>query len=275
MFETDREKRGAIDLGGSERQRRNARRIGLVLSLVLVGLLGCGDGGGGPSDGPCSTLKIAGGEGCQLPPPSVAVVATDVGYCSGVYVTTRHVLTAAHCIPRGAARIVVFSEGVRAPVSRSFVHPAYDGSINSPFDVAVVTVPEQPSVSPIPLMLSRPVQPGDTVTVYGFGLDEDGNDVVRRIENGESALKATFLKVLAADAGTVRSLSDGGDTCRGDSGGSLLLDGADGQPGIVAIVRAGPDICVPGSRFPSDNSNAQSQAVVDFIRTVAPGTGSN
>ncbi len=244
------------------------------LLLLLIGLVGCGDGGGSDG-GACATLKIAGGEGCEPAPTSVAVVATDVGYCSGVYITTRHVLTAAHCIPPGRVPISVFSEGIRAEASRSQVHPAYDGSIDSPFDIAIVTVSQDVPVAPVPVMLSRSVRPGDTTTVYGFGLDEDGNDVVQRLEQGESPLKATFLKVSAVSPGTIKSVSDGGDTCRGDSGGSLLLDGADGQPGIVAVVRAGPDVCVPDSGFPSDNSNVQSQAVVDFIRRVAPATRFN
>jgi hypothetical protein len=249
--------------------------ISFVSVVLLMGLVACGDGGGGSGGGACSTLKIAGGEGCDPAPASVAIVATDVGYCSGVYITTRHVLTAAHCVPRGQTPISIFSEGVRGANGRAQVHPAYDGSIDSPFDVAIVTISEEAPVNPVPLMLSRAVRTGDTVTVYGYGLDESGDDVVRRIENGESPLKATFLEVSSVDAGTIKSVSDGGDTCRGDSGGSLLLEGSDQQPGIVALVRAGPNVCVPDNGYPSDNSNVQSQAVIDFIRRVAPGTRFN
>jgi len=248
----------------------------VVSFSVLVGALACGGGGDG-EDGSsaCSVLKIAGGESCEVGPSAVAVVASDIGYCSGVFVTTRHVLTAAHCIPRGVREIGVASAGFRATTRSARVHPLYDGSISSPFDVAVVSVNEDAPVQPVPLMVSRAVTPGDRVAVYGFGLDEDGNDVVDRVESGQSALKATFLRVSSVDPGTIGSVSEGGDTCQGDSGGSLLLAGSDGQPGVVAIVRAGPELCVPESPFPSENSNVQSQQVVDFIRASAPGTRFN
>jgi hypothetical protein len=124
-------------------------------------------------------------------------------------------------------------------------------------------------------MVSRAVDLGETAAVYGYGLDENGRDVVERVEAGESALKATFLRISSVEAGTIGSVSEGGDTCQGDSGGSLLLAGSDGQPGVIAVVRAGPSQCLPDSPFPSANSNIQSQAVIDFIRAVAPGVRFN
>jgi hypothetical protein len=249
----------------------------LLLSAVVLLLQACGGGGGGsdePAQSPCSSLKIAGGEECNARPAAVTVVLNNRGYCSGVYITPRHVLTAAHCIPAGS-RIVVASQGFSADAVRTAIHPLYDGSIDSPFDVAVVTIGSSAPITPVPIKLSSAVQRGDSLVVYGYGLDEDKRDIIARVRDGGAALKATFLSVAYVDPGTIGTFSNGGDTCRGDSGASLLFKGANGQLGAVAIVRAGPDICEIDSDFSSQNSNIQAQAVVDFILSVAPGAGVN
>ena len=122
----------------------------------------------------------------------------------------------------------------------------------------------------MPINTSRKVSVGDTVVTYGFGLDQNDETFVGRIERGEAPLKGTTLEVDRVSDFSVDSISDGsGDTCQGDSGGSLLLDGTNGQPGIVAIVRAGPAVCQPEGA-PSDNTNLQAASVLNFVKSVAP-----
>jgi secreted trypsin-like serine protease len=244
-----------------------------VCSFVCASIAGCGGGGGGGtvSLDPCATLKVAGGESCSNPPRAIAVVATDSGYCTGTFITTQHVLTAAHCFAARSQRVVVGARGFASDASRVSIHPRYDGNISSPFDVAVVTLQSAAQLTPVPLKLSQNVREGDSVVVYGYGVDQSGEDIVQRVESGGVPLKATPLNIVGVSAGTVQSQSDGtGDTCQGDSGGPLLLTGANGQPGIVALVRAGPPGCVSDSGFPSENTNVQSKAVTDFLLSIAP-----
>jgi hypothetical protein len=232
------------------------------------------NGDSGFSGGLCETLKIAGGTSCKTPPRSVAIVAVNNGYCTGTFITTRHVLTAGHCFLRGASRVEVGAPGgFVSGANNVAVHPNYNGALDSPFDVAVVTLRNAAPVTPVPLLLSQDISSGDEVVVYGYGLDESNNDVVERVKEGGVPVKATSLEVTTVSTGTIETISDGtGDTCQGDSGGALLLPDRTGEPGIVGLVRSGPNVCVRDSGLPSDNSNVQNPVVVDFILKNAPAT---
>jgi hypothetical protein len=251
--------------------------VGVFLSIVCAGTFGCG-GGGGSSDtpGPCTALRIAGGEECVERPLSVAVVATDSGYCSGTFITPQHVLTAAHCIPAAGTEMVVATKGFSAVTTKARVHPQFRRGTFSQYDVAVVTIDSNAPVTPARIELSVTPQSGDIAVAYGYGVDQDGRDVVRRVEDGGQALKATYIEISSVSDFSIDTISDGdGDTCQGDSGGPIVLQGADQQYGIIAIVRSGPNTCVPNIGIAGDNTNLQGQSVLEFVTRAAPGVQFN
>jgi V8-like Glu-specific endopeptidase len=256
--------------------RTNIRAIaGVGFLLASINLHGCGGGSGDGGD-PCSSLLIAGGEQCETRPIEVAGVATDSGYCTGTFISTRHVLTAAHCLPPRGNRILVATKGFSAETKTARAHPGYSAIGISPFDVAVITLNEDAPVSPAPIEVSIDVNKGDRVVAYGYGIDEEGDDIVERVESGGKPLKATFLDVNGVSDESIQTISDGsGDTCGGDSGGPVVRQGSNGEYGIVAVVRSGPNTCVPDVGIPGDNTNVQTRAVLDFILGIVPGARLN
>lgn len=252
------------------------KKIMALFSLILI--CGCGGGGGGGDvgGGACDALKIAGGESCSGQ-ANVALVlgnnprAGAIENCTGAYVSLTSVLTAAHCF-QGVSDVTVVSRGNLRQAVQVFIHPLYNGSVGSPFDMAVVKV-DRPleGAGPVPILLSRSPDPGETVVTYGYGLDESGNLAIDRIQSGSEPLKATTTAYVNFDQGTDVVVSTGvGSTCGGDSGGPFLAKSESGQYGIFAITRAGPKGCGAPAGRPSFLSSTQTNGGLNFLTAVVP-----
>jgi len=253
----------------------------LAVAAVAVSSCGGGGGGGGVDSSACNAVKIAGGDLCE-PVPNVALVLVGdksgnyLGSCTGSYISLTAVLTAAHCFGGGAGSVSIVSLGYLQNGGRVHIHPLYDGTTGSAFDMAIVQVGTPLNTPPLPLVMSRIPDVGEEVVAFGYGLDERGDEAKDRVQEGSLPLKATTTSYAGYYQGSVAIISTGeGSTCPGDSGGPVLAKGSNGEYGIVGITRAGPLGCGAEEGRPSVLSSTQSEGAIDFITSVVPDAATN
>ena len=188
--------------------------------------------------------------------------------CTGAMVTTDDVLTAAHCVSiPGTAEIGVYVGQELVRVSRGAIHSGYDGSTESPYDIAMVTLERPIGIAPVPLHLSTPLQVGDSVTAFGYGKNED-------YQYGPSDYRAARMRVAAIGGGLfATSFDDAGTSiCQGDSGGPVTKT-VNGHAGIVGVTSFTVAGCTTGSF--SGFVDIQRPDIYDAIIGYAPDVPTN
>ena len=170
----------------------------------------------------------------------------SVGLCTGTLVAPSTILTAAHCVADGPVEIdadffPTATTGISYAVVAYAIHPEYRPN---DADLAVLWL-EAPVVGITPVQLAgwKP-RPRTVGTIVGYGLDEVGNLGVK--EMGSVRLKRCPRRVPALElwpGDLARDLcwsrrSWQQDTCKGDSGGPLLIGGA-----LAGVTSAGDANC--------------------------------
>jgi secreted trypsin-like serine protease len=267
----------------------------LLVTLSCLAFVGCtdgggdddsggGDGGGGNEQRACELLglssrasalpRIINGDRCANESSSPVVrllleIAEGQGaICSGTMLTNTTVLTAAHCFEQ-RPRTVVLRVGKQDVFARRvIVHPDYRSGA-TPFnviagfnDVAIVELETSVNLPTLPILVSRDTNSGESMQIYGFGLDEDEN--VSILQGGT----ATIAEVTNDHIVTLFNGSQS-NTCEGDSGGPGTINTSQGLA-LVAVTSSGTiQSCGPGDV--SIYINLQSSSVLNFIQDQVPG----
>lgn len=196
---------------------------------------------GGMAGGACALpagAVVGGREGGPSASATVMVLNARGGVCSGIVLSARAILTAAHCASGGTELRVHWRDAgepvLVAPASVS-LHPEFDaGAIRSrkrSIDLALIRLaaPLPARFTPADLVDGPLPRAGSAVTLAGYGVSREGE--ARSTGTYRSAALTAIepygpgrILLWAADP-TGAGKQPGASACQGDSGGPLFADG--------------------------------------------------
>ena len=217
-------------------------------------------------------------------PWHVIVDIRFVGRCGGTLVSTRWVMTAAHCVSGSSPADITLtigrtvrsdpSQGETRTAAQVLVHPSYNPATQE-FDVALVRA-SSPATHrwARPALAGDPFQPGNVVRAIGHGATCEGCAGSDRLLQVDLPVQsdATMADLFGPDFKPATMLGagpvEGGkDTCQGDSGGPLFVPGRL-QPAVVGVTSWGFGCARPDS--PGVYTELAADGIRSFLATNVP-----
>ncbi|MFH8991341.1 S1 family peptidase [Streptomyces sp. NPDC017940] len=165
---------------------------------------------------------IIGGNETNAQPYHARVLQDGRGMCTSTLVTSRHIMTARHCVEKSArytfriGSTYAESGGTTAAAARINLHPSAD--------LAVVTLDRDVSHAPAKVANSYP-QTGSNVSVYGWGATCQQNESSCQSPVLKSATMRMTGTATDSYGGTALALSGvNGVAAGGDSGGPAMVN---------------------------------------------------
>jgi len=159
--------------------------------------------------------------------------------CSGTIIGTGVVLTAAHCLPAGAARgqlLPAVGLDIAGRSDELQIVPAELSAVHPELDLLTLSFDAGPSLELHALALAEGAPaPGRWVQLAGFGADE-GTELAPRSFAVEPVTDLTPDTIVVDGAGL-------SGACNGDSGGPLLIRDTGGEVAVAGVLSGGSVTC--------------------------------
>jgi secreted trypsin-like serine protease len=216
--------------------------------------------------------KIINGTAVSPVDSPVALILSKSGkstfLCTGSLISSNAILTASHCVTRQVNTTSVIIGGRPFAVRKAAVHPGArvrQGLIVD--DVAILFLKKPSSKPKLSLLVSRATEPGDSISILGYGLDQFGR--VGTLRQGTAVIEQVLSNFIVTLFNSVQ-LSN---SCNGDSGGPATFSYSDPSglvhSGIIGITSAGTTQHCSVGDF-TFYVNTQSPAVLNFIQRQVP-----